>query len=158
MGGRFSQRRTVRAIRNWRLLAIVSASTKITRSRWPLRGSSRGTSPEGLLASKRSKGDGVGRREWEEGEREILTRLIDGEASGCLDATCRVRAHALEDARVDVQEAVYPEIVSVRERGGEGRWCRRGRWGRWEGGAIAARGGLSNASAGPFRPSRPLRR
>lgn len=37
---------------------------------------------------------------------------MNGEASRGLDATGRVRAHALEDARVYAQQAVYPEIVS----------------------------------------------
>ena len=57
---------------------------------------------------------------------------MNGEPSRCLHATGRVRAHALEDPRVYVEQAVYPEIVSARAREKARETpVTRGKWEKW---------------------------
>lgn len=46
---------------------------------------------------------------------DVLTRLLHGQTGRGLDYAGRVGAHALEYTRVDVQQTVYPEIVSVKQ-------------------------------------------
>lgn len=48
----------------------------------------------------------------------LLTRLLHGQAGRSLDAACRIGAHALKYAGVNVQQSVYPEVVPGRMIGG----------------------------------------
>ena len=46
-------------------------------------------------------------------KRGTLTRLMNGKSCGCLYAARCIGAQTLKDTRVDVQQAVYSQIVSV---------------------------------------------